>query len=56
METMVFAIEKYDVCWLCSSVCSCDEVYAVSVSVELETVLIWDKGARWIVAAHGVGK
>ena len=35
MKLVVFSAEECSVCWLCSGVCGCREVQAVSVSDEL---------------------
>lgn len=44
MKAIVFPIKKYGLGWLCSSVCGSDEVQTVSTSIELETVIVWNKG------------
>lgn len=35
MDPVMFAVDKYGVCWLCYVVCSCCEVQDTSAFVEL---------------------
>ena len=46
MKHVEFTIEKSGLKWLCSGVCGCCEVQAMSTFIELLTVLMWDKSAK----------
>ena len=56
MKSMVFMAKNCGVGWLCSGMYGYCEVLIVSAFAKLETVLIWDKSAKWIITTHGVGE
>ena len=56
MDPVVFAVEECGVRWFYSGVCGCCEVHTVNVFIEVDTLLMWDNGAKGVVTTHGVGE